>query len=301
LREINELVYFGTLETRRGINLFCDALDAIPSSIAEKIKTVTFLGREAIVAGIPARAYVQKRAQRWPFPFQIIAAVNEIATMNYLRQKNRLAVIPSLFDNSPYKVLECLEAGIAFVASRVGGIPELIAPADVSKVCFAPDAGALCAILCAALTEGLRPARAVLDSRANQQAWIALHENSLARPKISVRPPLPLPNLSDEAERAAIQALSIDPTNAVALKALARIYLNAGLREAAQEACELILKRNRKDTEALQMLEESRTQQSKAAEDSPDSNSIVCFPKEEGRREPLPAFAAGLAAPFAYP
>ena len=195
--------------------------------------------------------------------------------MDYLRQKNRMAVIPSLLENSPCRVLECLAANVAFVASRVGGIPELITPADVSKVCFAPNPGALCAILCAALTEGIRPARAVVDARASQQAWIALHENSLATPYRPLLPPVQraapesrseFQNLSNEAAQAAIQALSIDLSNPVALKALARIHLNAGLHEAAQEACQLILKRNPKDAEALQMIEEALVQEAKLAE-----------------------------------
>ena len=107
LHEINELVYFGTLETRKGVALFCDALDAIPSAIAKKIQGVTFLGRESIVDGIPARTYVEKRAQRWPFPFQIITGHDANRTMDYLRQKNRLAVIPSLLETPP---TECSNA-----------------------------------------------------------------------------------------------------------------------------------------------------------------------------------------------
>ena len=34
-----------------------------------------------------------------------------------------LAVIPSLLDNSPYAVAECIEHGIPFVATSTGGIP----------------------------------------------------------------------------------------------------------------------------------------------------------------------------------
>jgi glycosyltransferase involved in cell wall biosynthesis len=307
LHEINELVYFGTLETRKGVVLFCDALDAIPSAIAKKIQIVTFLGRESIVDGIPARTYVQKRAQRWPFPFQMITGHDADRTMDYLRQKNRLAVIPSLLENSPYRVLECLVAGIAFVASRVGGIPELIAPDDVGKVCFEPNAGALCAALGAALTEGLRPARAVVDARANEQAWIALHENFFARPMpvrsqtaaLGPEPPSPLPNLSNEAERAAIQALSIDPTNAVALKVLARIHLKAGLHEAAQEACHLILKHDANDAEALQMMEEARLQEAKLEENLPGANGIAHAPQKLHYPQPSQTFAASPTAQFA--
>jgi hypothetical protein len=149
-------------------------------------------------------------------------------------------------------------------------------------VCFEPTAGALCGVLCTALTEGLRPARALVDARDNEQAWVALHENSFARPSLPIEPrmaaldpepPSSLPDLSNEAERAAIHALSIDPTNVVALKVLARIHLRAGLREAAEEACQLILKQDADDAEALQMLEEARVEETTLTENPPGANA----------------------------
>ena len=276
--DIDEPVYLGALEARKGLVLFCDALDALAPAIAQKVRLVTFLGGESIVDGIPARTYVQKRAPRWPFPFQIITGHDAKRTMEYLRHKNRLAVIPCLLENSPYAVLECLTAGAAFVASRVGGIPELIAPDDVERVCFEPNAAALSACLGAALTGGFRPARAVVDARSNEQAWIALHENRFARPNPPLQPSAAArgansasapPGFSNEAERAAIQALSIDPTDAVALKVLARIHLKAGLAEAAEEACQLVLKHRANDAEALQMIQEARLQEAEKMENPP--------------------------------
>jgi hypothetical protein len=306
LNKISELVYFGTLETRKGLVLFCDALDAVPAATAKKLQRVTFLGRESIVDGIPARTYVEKRAERWPFPFQIITGHDATKTMDYLRQSDRMAVIPSLLENSPYRVLECLVARVAFVASRVGGIPELIAPADVDKVCFEPNAGALCAILCTALNEGLRPARAVVDVRANERAWVALHENSFAGFNAPIQPhspahgpesTSPLSGFLNDAERTAIHALSIDPTNAVALKVLARIHLNAGLHEAAEEACQLILKRNAKDEEALQMFEEARVRGTKLAENFPETGGIAPAHPALHHPEPSKTFAAQFSRP----
>ena len=176
-REITQLVFFGRLETRKGVSLFCDAVDGLPAQTAKKIQSVTFLGKEAMVEGAPACAYLRQRARKWSCKLEIITDYCQTQALEYLRQKNRLAVIPSLLENSPYTVLECLGAGISFVASRVGGIPELIAPDDVARVCFETKAAALTASLCAALTEGFSPARAAVDARANQQAWVAWHHH----------------------------------------------------------------------------------------------------------------------------
>jgi cytochrome c-type biogenesis protein CcmH/NrfG len=110
-----------------------------------------------------------------------------------------------------------------------------------------------------------------------------------------------LPNISNEAERAAIQALSIDPTNAVALKVLARIHLKAGLHEAAQEACHLILKHDANDTEALQMMEEARLQEAKLEENLTEANGIAPAPPTLHYPEPSQTFAASPTAQFACP
>ena len=46
----------------------------------------------------------------------------------------RVAILPSLMDNSPYTVMECLVTAIPFLASKVGGVTELIHPEDADRV-----------------------------------------------------------------------------------------------------------------------------------------------------------------------
>jgi O-antigen biosynthesis protein len=176
-RQVTELVFFGRLETRKGAALFCDALDRLPAAVAKKIKAVTFLGRETFVDGVPGREYIQRRAKRWSWKIEIISDRNQLQAMEYVRSPHRLAVMPSLMENSPNTVYECLGSQITFVASRVGGIPELIAPEDVDRVCFEPNPKTLSALLAKAVTEGFKPARMAVDPRANEQAWVAWHES----------------------------------------------------------------------------------------------------------------------------
>jgi O-antigen biosynthesis protein len=177
VRDITELVFFGRLETRKGAALFCDALDRLPAEVARKIKVVSFLGREALVDGVAGGEYIQRRAKRWTWKTEIISDRNQLQAMEYVRSPHRLAVMPSLLENSPNTVYECLGSQITFVASRVGGIPELIAPEDVGRVCFEPNPKALSAILAKAVTEGFKPARAAVDPGANEKAWVTWHES----------------------------------------------------------------------------------------------------------------------------
>ncbi len=94
---------------------------------------------------------------------------------------------------------------------------------------------------------------------------------------VSLLPSLPLAHAScalalqllghsPEAGQAARHALSLDPTEMIALKVLARIHLNAGQPELAQQCCRRILNRDAKDTDARQMLEEALVQQTNLPE-----------------------------------
>jgi O-antigen biosynthesis protein len=83
-------------------------------------------------------------------------------------------------------VLECLCGRVPFLASRVGGIPELIAGDDLDGVTFAPRADELASRLSRAIGQGVPIARPAVDPRINRRQWIAWHD-ALASPFASNR------------------------------------------------------------------------------------------------------------------
>lgn len=174
-QQVNEIVFFGRLETRKGIELFCDALDRLVSDASLKKARVTFMGKVATVNQIESRTYIQKRAAKWPWQWDIVSNLDQPGAMKYLKQPGRLAVIPSLMENSPYTVLECLGGGIPFLASRVGGIPELIAEEDVAHATFIPSPADLSTLLAKTLQTGVRPWKPSMEATANEKAWVAWH------------------------------------------------------------------------------------------------------------------------------
>jgi O-antigen biosynthesis protein len=167
------------LEERKGGGLFCDALDRLAHHASGF--TVTFLGRPAMVDGRNGAEYVRERARRWPFRWQALTDRDHHAALRYLREGGRLAIIPSLGDNSPHTVLECLCGRIPFLASRVGGIPELIASDDLDRVTFAPRADDLASRLSRAIAQGVPIARPAVDPRVNVRQWIAWHDALASR------------------------------------------------------------------------------------------------------------------------
>eukprot|EP01111_Echinosteliopsis_oligospora_P005228 TRINITY_DN1846_c0_g1_i2.p1 TRINITY_DN1846_c0_g1~~TRINITY_DN1846_c0_g1_i2.p1 ORF type:complete len:1997 (+),score=468.29 TRINITY_DN1846_c0_g1_i2:175-6165(+) len=126
-----EFVYFGRLEVRKGLVLFCDALDLFAKiyyTLGKEI-TITFLGRSGMVNGVEGTEYISSRSSKWPFPVKFMTNVNRQNALAYLMDpsSSRVAMIPSISDNAPYTVYECLYAGIPFLASSIPSISPLFA------------------------------------------------------------------------------------------------------------------------------------------------------------------------------
>lgn len=186
-RTIDEIVFFGRLEARKGPIVFCDALDILARENVRDVR-ITFLGKSAPIMGSDGLSYVRQRAANWPWATRVITDYDHHQAMRYLRQPGRLAVIPSLSENSPYTVLECLGANIPFIASNVGGIPELIAGGEQKTVCFPPKGAALARRLREIMSSGISPAQPAVDPAANEERWVAWHAEAKTVPK-AVSPP----------------------------------------------------------------------------------------------------------------
>jgi O-antigen biosynthesis protein len=176
-----ELVFFGRLEARKGIGLFCDALDFLKGRDLPGF-SATFLGRRGRIHGRDSISYIKARAARWAFPFRIITEHGREAALEFLSEDaSRIAVIPSFEDNLPYTVIECLARSIPFLAGRGGGVPELIAPSDLNQVTFPPDAVQFADRLALAIRDGIPVARPAIDADENRQQWIKWHAAMASR------------------------------------------------------------------------------------------------------------------------
>jgi len=186
--EIREIVFFGRLEIRKGLKLFCDALDELCAGSEPRQFEVTFLGKETQIYGRSSIGYISDRSKRWTFPWRIASNKYQQAALEYLRGAGRLAVVSSLSDNFPNTVLECVGAGIPLLASNVGGIPEIIDPSDRERVCFEPRPHILADRLRDALDGGAAPARPAALFADTEQRWTRWHSGLGDRAGIARRP-----------------------------------------------------------------------------------------------------------------
>jgi len=176
---INELVFFGRLEKRKGIILLCDALDH-PEIRKRKDFSVSFMGHVTYIHGKTAYEYLKERSKNWQFAWHIIPRKNRDEALRYLQAPGRVALIPSLSETMSYTVLECLWAGIPFLASNVGGIPELIHPDHVAQSTFLPDPRSLSAKIIESLELGVCRSEPAFDIKENAQRWVNWHETIMS-------------------------------------------------------------------------------------------------------------------------
>lgn len=184
---VRRIAFFGRLEERKGLQPFLAALNGIGGETLAG-KEVLFLGKET-----PAWTVDRVRASLSASTEQALAAVrfetalDQPEALALLRLPGTLAVMPSLVDNSPMVIYECLEHGIPFLASSEGGGPELVAAEDRSRSFVAPRAEPLAERLRAILSdrETLIPARPAFDPGEILRVWesaFAQTEASRARP-----------------------------------------------------------------------------------------------------------------------
>lgn len=184
---VDELVFFGRLEARKGLWLFCEALERMAEQL--RGKTVTFMGRIPDTAGVSVGSLLVARAAKWPFAARFATWFSTQEALQYLQRPGKLAVIPSLADNSPCVVYECMERGIPFLTTLGSGAQELIAAADRSECLVNPAVKPLTARLQDALEQGVRPARPAFKPEESLRTWTSWHNWLAAKPAAEAAAP----------------------------------------------------------------------------------------------------------------
>lgn len=121
---VKEIVFFGRLETRKGLWMFCKALDRLKFRL--KDYRVTFLGKAIVENNCLTAETILRCSASWPFAIRLLTTFDRNQALAYLKRDGLLAVLPSPEDNSPSVILECLEAGVPFLACSGSGGEELI-------------------------------------------------------------------------------------------------------------------------------------------------------------------------------
>ena len=171
---VERLTYFGQREEIKGVGPFIAGLNALEPALLRSVE-LEFLGAETKQW---TRERVESSLTQRTRAISFVSDLDQQEALERLSRPGTLAVMPSLADNSPNTVYECLERGIPFLASDSGGIAELVAPEDRARVVFEPTASGVADALRRALSApgALRPARPAFDGAASLAAWSDLVE-----------------------------------------------------------------------------------------------------------------------------
>jgi O-antigen biosynthesis protein len=179
---LRRLVFFGRLDERKGLIPFAAGLNELEPELLAGVE-LEFLGKTtATWTQERVDALFSERTKRALRGISFATDLDQHDALARLSEPGTLAVMPSLQENSPNTVYECLESGIPFIASDVGGVRELIGPADRARVLFEPTAAGVEGALRRVLSEGHipQPARAAHPADASDEGWAEV---------IATRPP----------------------------------------------------------------------------------------------------------------
>jgi O-antigen biosynthesis protein len=181
-RATKRIVFFGRHETRKGLGVFIDAVRLINATLLAHGIALVFLGSQSIVQGRSSDEFIYQHCLDAQLTCEQLTDLGRTAAHEQLTMPDTLTVVASLTENSPYTVLECLGKPLPFIASRVGGIPELVAAEDRDRTLFEPTARALADRLLHVIEHGLVPARYAVTPAETERVWVDWHASVPIRP-----------------------------------------------------------------------------------------------------------------------
>ncbi|HEY4176076.1 MAG TPA: glycosyltransferase family 4 protein [Kofleriaceae bacterium] len=162
-------VYVGNLKTDKGVLDLAAAWERVHAEMPHATL--------AIVGNGPAREELERAVA--PFgPSVRVAGAVPLAQVPTWMAASDVLTLPSHAEGTPNVVLEALASGRRVVATRVGGIPDLIADPDLGELVSPKDPAALARALTEALRTPYNPA--TVAERGARGGWdasaAALHE-----------------------------------------------------------------------------------------------------------------------------
>lgn len=176
---VDEIVFFGRLEARKGLFIFVQAIRRLIRKGVKLPPRITFMGkpggRMPSHPDFEADEFIRDVSKSWPVEVQILSDFQQYDAVKYLLDGARLAVMPSIIENSSMAVYEAAICGVPCVATDVGGNSELIAPEDHAAVLCKPHPVSLGDKLEEALLLGGMVPHPSFDNHVNLDVWRRFH------------------------------------------------------------------------------------------------------------------------------
>ncbi len=141
LRDEDSILYIGSLEARKGLDMLLEALARLPA------------GRLAVIGGgdpSPWRVMCERLGIEQRVEFLGFRSAREIAEQH---RRAQAFVLPSRIENSPNTLAEAMVSGMPVVATAVGGVPSMVEDGVTGRLVPFGDVTALAETLAALLKQ----------------------------------------------------------------------------------------------------------------------------------------------------
>lgn len=234
---VTRLAFFGQVREGKGIRIFLRALERLEPGLLDGVELLFLGAASARWSEDRIRSSLSGSVEQRVAAIRIETQLDRDAALAELRRPGTLAVMPSLLDNSPNTVSECIEQGIPFVATDTGGIAELVAQGDRDRVLCAPTEDGLAAALRRALTSrpAFAPALAGQSARDSLDAWFELVETVTPRLPDGAAAPARVAVVATGAAGADRARRVASATRSVEVEVVSAASRSAGLAQASAE------------------------------------------------------------------
>ena len=136
---LENLIFFGRLEPRKGLLVFLRALRELKRTGKYAYNKIQFIGKSVEFDGATSGSVISNLLGK-EFDYQIISDYDSSQALKLLESSSRhsLVVCPYVHDNYPLAIMELLHNGIPFITTNAGGIPEML-PIEVQGKIIPPD------------------------------------------------------------------------------------------------------------------------------------------------------------------
>lgn len=151
---IEEVCFFGRLETRKGFFTFLDAIKYLHKNQLTVPKKVTFLGGFCDNGYRNSASSVFEYAEHWDCEIQLLNNASHEEAISYLVENKPLTVLPSRDESFGLTAYECLVFGVPALISARGALRGLAAEPEREQILFEPTADILARRIAGCLDDG---------------------------------------------------------------------------------------------------------------------------------------------------
>ena len=189
-KQVTQLAFFGRLEERKGLKLFCEAIELVERTLlnsnASQFRQIIFVGGPAQVDMVPSVEYLEKRTAHWATSVRILAGLSRHAAHKVLKENGTMIAFTSFVENSPFALAEACIEQIPFLTFDVGGVTALIDPDEHADVILSSVSSQILAEkLINVLQQGHMKtsvlSQEVKNGASNWQLWHSTHDTQRER------------------------------------------------------------------------------------------------------------------------